>query len=179
MAGYVMYGPGTILVYTAGRGTHGFTLDLERDDWVLTHRAIRCPARGAAFAANTARYPDWEPGVRRFHDALVTPPPPAPGETGRSWSVRYSGALVADLHRSLIEGGLYFYPADRKNTRGKLRLLYECAPLALVVEQAGGAASTGRERVLDVLPETIHQRSPIAIGSAEDVALYARLASGA
>lgn len=178
MAGYVMYGPATILLYTAGRGTHGFTLDWEQDDWVLTHPSVRCPAHGPYFAANTARYPDWEPGARRFHDALVTPPPPAPGAKTRSYSLRYSGALVADLHRSVIEGGIYFYPADRKNAQGKLRLLYECAPLALVIEQAGGAASTGRQRVLDVTPATIHQRSPLAIGSTEEVALYARLSEG-
>jgi fructose-1,6-bisphosphatase I len=176
MAGYVMYGPATILVYTAGGGTHGFTLDLDRDEWVLTHPAIRCPAAGAYYSANMARYADWTAGVRRFVDTLA-PPPPAPGVHRRKWSLRYTGALVADVHRSLIEGGIYFYPADRGYPEGKLRLLYECAPLAFVVEQAGGAASTGRQRVLDVRPGSLHQRVPLAIGSADDVAAYVRHAS--
>ena len=175
LAGYVLYGPATVLVYTAGRGTHGLTLDPDRDEFRLSHPDIRCPARGLYFSANLARYADWAPGVRRFVDSLTTPEPGAPGEP-RSWSLRYSGALVADFHRSLLEGGVFFYPADRKSRSGKLRLLYECAPLAFVVEQAGGAASTGARRILDIRAETIHQRVPLVIGSAEDVARYERLA---
>jgi fructose-1,6-bisphosphatase I len=175
LAGYVMYGPATVLVYTAGQGSHGFTLDPERGAWVLTHPGIRCPARGPYYSANLARYADWPAGVRRFADLLAAPAPPAAAaEAPRPSSLRYTGALVADLHRSLVEGGIYFYPADRAHREGKLRLLYECAPLAFIAEQAGGAATTGREPVLDVRPVAVHQRVPLAIGSAGDVALYAR-----
>lgn len=173
LAGYVMYGPSTLMVYTAGHGTHGLTLDPERDAFILTHEGLRCPVRGPYYSANLARYPDWEPGVQAFVSALTTPDPAATGKP-RSWSLRYTGALVADLHRGLVEGGIYFYPADPKNKHGKLRLLYECAPLAFVVEQAGGAASTGSRRILEVRAEAIHQRIPLVIGSAEDVALYER-----
>lgn len=170
LAGYVMYGPATLLVYSAGNGAHGFTLDLDRNEFLLTHANIRCPTRGFYYSANLARYYDWHPGIQRFITAMARPES-ATG-TPRTWSLRYTGALVADLHRSLVEGGVYFYPADRGHKDGKLRLLYECAPLAFVTEQAGGAASTGSQRILDVRAETIHQRVPFVIGSAEDVALY-------
>lgn len=176
LAGYVMYGPATILVYTAGRGTHGFTLDLDRDEFLLTHPRLQCPAVGPYYSANVARARDWTPGVQRFLAAITAPEASAPG--GRTWSLRYTGALVADVHRSLLEGGIYFYPADAKHPSGKLRLLYECAPLAFVVEQAGGAASTGAERVLDIRAEKIHQRVPFVVGSAEDLVLYERYARG-
>jgi fructose-1,6-bisphosphatase I len=164
LAGYVMYGPSTLLVYTAGHGTHGFTLDLDRDEFLLTHPAIRCPARGSCLSANLARLRDWHPGIQRFVASVTGP--------DGGWSLRYTGALVADVHRSLIEGGIYFYPADPGHPEGKLRLLYECAPLAFVVEQAGGAASTGSRRMLDVRATKIHQRAPLVIGSAEDVARF-------
>jgi len=175
LAGYVMYGPSTLLVYTAGQGTHGFTLDLERDAFVLSHPDLRCPASGPYYSANLARARDWPSGVQRFLAGLTAPDGPATAG-GRTWSLRYTGALVADLHRSLIDGGIYFYPADAKNKQGKLRLLYECAPLAFVVEQAGGKASTGARRILDLRAESIHQRVPLVIGSADDVALYERFA---
>jgi fructose-1,6-bisphosphatase I len=174
LAGYVMYGASTLLVYTTGQGAHGFTLDTERETFVLTHPALRCPPRGPYYSANLARVPDWPSGVQRFVAALTAPAGPATAG-GRAWSLRYTGALVADLHRSLVEGGVYFYPPDAKNKQGKLRLLYECAPLAFVVEQAGGRASTGARRILDVRAESIHQRVPFVIGSAEDVALYEQL----
>ncbi len=174
LAGYAMYGPATILVYTVGRGTHGFTLDLDVNEFVLTHPRMRCPARGPYYSANVARARDWASGIQRFLAAAAEPAAAAPG--GHVWSLRYTGALVADVHRSLVEGGIYFYPADATHPHGKLRLLYECAPLALVVEQAGGVASTGTRRVLDVRAEKIHQRVPFVIGSAEDVAVYERYA---
>jgi len=124
LAAYVMYGPSTLLVYTAGQGTHGFTLDLDRNEFLLSHANIRCPIRGPYYSANVARYADWHPGIQRFVTSLTRPDPAATGKA-RTWSLRYTGALVADLHRSLVEGGIYFYPADRKNKNGKLRLLYE------------------------------------------------------
>jgi fructose-1,6-bisphosphatase I len=162
-----MYGPATILVYTAGRGTHGFTLDESDGAFVLTHPSMTCPPKGPYVSTNLVRSGDWGPGPRRFVESLGEP-------GGRSWSLRYTGALVADVHRGLIDGGVYLYPADGKNKDGKLRLLYECSPLAFVVEQAGGAASTGQGRILDLRARALHQRTPLAIGSAEDVGLYER-----
>ncbi len=173
-AGYVMYGTSTVLVYTMGRGVHGFTLDPDLGEFLLSHEDMRCPPRGRTYSANLARYQEWHPNIQRFTDYLTERDP----DTNRPYSLRYTGALVSDLHRSLIEGGLYFYPADLSNQDGKLRLLYECAPLALVVEEAGGRASTGAERILDVPVDSIHQRVPLVIGSAEDVGLYERFLSG-
>ena len=165
-AGYVLYGPGTVLVYTCGQGVHGFTLDPDRGEFILTHEGIRCPARGRSYSANLARYHDWHPGIRRFVDSLTPRDRPADGP----YSLRYTGALVADLHRILLEGGIYLYPADVAHPQGKLRLLYECAPLALIVEEAGGRATPGWRRILDTPAESIHQRAPLVIGSREDVA---------
>ncbi len=153
-AGYVLYGPGTLLVCSVGAGVDGFTLDSDIGEFLLSHASIHCPAR--------------HPNLQAYLRFLTKPDAVAP----RSYSLRYSGALVADLHRCLIEGGIYFYPADGQHPDGKLRLLYECAPLAYVVEQAGGRASTGTERVLDVEGHSIHQRAPLAIGSAQELALY-------
>ncbi len=167
-AGYLMYGTSTILVYSIGHGVHGFTLDRDLGEFLLSHENIRCPARGRTYSANLARAPEWHPPIRKFIDYLTA----RDAATHRPYSLRYTGALVADLHRSLLEGGIYFYPADAEHPDGKLRLLYECAPLAWVVEQAGGRASTGIERILDIPAESIHQRVPLVIGSAEDVALY-------
>lgn len=169
-AGYVLYGPSTVLVYTSGRGVQGFTLDRDLGEFLLTHEGIRCPARGRTYSANVARYEEWHPGIQRCLDTLTQKDRPA----GRPYSLRYTGALVADIHRTLLEGGLYLYPADADHPEGKLRLLYECAPLALVVEQAGGRASTGRQRILDISADSIHQRVPLLIGSSEDVALCER-----
>jgi fructose-1,6-bisphosphatase I len=138
---------------------------------------VRCPGRGSTHSANLARARDWHPGIRRFIASIEEPAPA--GAQHRGWSLRYTGALVADIHRILLEGGIYLYPGDPKYPDGKLRLLYECAPLAFVVEQAGGAASTGWRRILDVRAESIHQRVPLAIGSAEDVALLEAFVSGA
>ncbi|MBI3961261.1 MAG: class 1 fructose-bisphosphatase, partial [Deinococcus sp.] len=173
-AGYVMYGTSTVLVYTCGHGVHGFTLDRDLGEFLLSHEQIRCPVRGHTYSANLGRSPDWHPHIRRFIEYLTIPDP----ATHRPYSLRYTGALVADLHRILLEGGLYLYPADAQHSDGKLRLLYECAPLALVVEQAGGRASTGTQRMLDLQATSLHQRAPLVIGSAEDVALYERLLTG-
>lgn len=167
-AGYVMYGPSTVLVYTSGRGVDGFTLDHDLGEFLLSHPNIRCPARGRAFSANLGHWREWHPSIRRLIEHLGESDP----ATNRPYQLRYSGALVADLHRSLLEGGFYCYPADANHDNGKLRLLYECAPLAFVVERAGGRASTGTQRILDIQAETIHQRVPLVIGSPVDVALY-------
>lgn len=167
-AGYILYGTSTVLVYSVGGGVHGFTLDQSVGEFILSHENIRCPRAGQIYSANVGRHKDWEPGVRKYLDFITD----KDKESGRPHSLRYTGALVADLHRCLLDGGLYFYPADPGNPNGKLRLLYECAPLGYVAEQAGGAASTGRGRILEVKPESIHQRTPVAIGSADNVALY-------
>ena len=172
-AGYVLYGPGTLLVYAAGGRVRGFTLDPDTDTFLLTHPDIRCPARGSTYSANVGWQRAWHPNVRAFLDYLTASDP----ATKRPYSLRYSGALVADLHRSLVQGGLYIYPPDGRRPEGKLRLLYECAPLAFVTERAGGRASTGTTRILEVRATSPHQRSPLAIGSAEEVALFERFLS--
>jgi fructose-1,6-bisphosphatase I len=174
-AGYVMYGTSALLVYSCGHGVHGFTLDRDLGEFLLSHENIRCPRRGPYYSANLGHYREWAPGIQRYVDSLLVSDP----ASGRPpSSSRYSGALVADVHRSLLEGGLYFYPADAKYPQGKLRLMYECAPFGFVVEQAGGRASTGTIGILDVRAESIHQRVPLAIGSADDVAEYEKFSGG-
>lgn len=175
VAGYVMYGTSTLLVYTSGHGVHGFTLDRELGEFLLSHENIRCPRSGRTYSANLARAGEWHPNLQRFVEYLTH----GNEAVKRPYSLRYTGALVADLHRSLVEGGVYLYPADGGHPEGKLRLLYECAPLAFVVEQAGGRASTGLRRILDIQAKSIHQRVPLIIGSADDVTLCERfLATG-
>jgi fructose-1,6-bisphosphatase I len=167
-AGYVMYGPSTVLVYTSGHGVNGFTLDHDIGEFLLSHPNIRCPARGHTFSANLGHLNEWHPNIRKFIQYLSEVDP----ASHRPYSLRYTGALIADVHRGLLEGGFYCYPGDAGHPNGKLRLLYECAPLAYVVEQAGGRASTGTQRILDVQAESIHQRLPLVIGGAVDVAQY-------
>jgi fructose-1,6-bisphosphatase I len=169
-AGYMMYGPATTLVYTVGRGTHGFVLDPEAGEFLLTHPNIHLPRRGKVYGVNEGNGSSWHPGQRAFVEHLRTPDK----ASGRPYSLRYSGAMVADVHRTLLEGGLFMYPADCSDParpKPKLRLLYEVAPMAFLVEQAGGRASTGTERVLDLQATEYHQRVAIILGSADDVAL--------
>jgi len=164
-AGYIMYGTSTLLVYTAGDGLHSFVLDEQIGEFVLDHDNLRMPERGNIISANFGNYPKWNKPVRTFTDSITV------GENG-DYSLRYSGALVADLHQILHKGGIYFYPEDDQRPRGKLRLLYECAPLAMVAEQAGGGATTGTGRILDVEPESIHQRIPFAVGTRFEIEAY-------
>lgn len=169
-AGYVMYGPSTILVYTAGHGVHGFTLDPTIGEFLLSHENICIPRRGSTYSINEGHYHRWHPYTRRAVEYLREPDK----ASGRPYSLRYVGSLVADLHRTLLEGGIYLYPADAddpKRPTGKLRLLYEAAPMGFITEQAGGRASTGTERILDIQPSTYHQRVPLVIGSMDDVKL--------
>jgi fructose-1,6-bisphosphatase I len=169
-AGYVMYGPGTALVYTVGQGSHGFTLNPETGEFLLTHPNIRIPRRGKVYGINEGNVASWHPGQRAFVEYLRTPDKPS----GRPYSLRYSGAMVADVHRTLLDGGLFMYPSDCSDPakpKPKLRLLYEVAPMAFVVEQAGGSASTGTGRVLDLQATEYHQRAPIILGSPDDVAM--------
>ena len=169
-AGYVMYGPATMLVYTLGQGAHGFTLNPESGEFLLTHPDIRIPRRGKTYGINEGNVHSWHPGQRAFVEHLKTPDKPS----GRPYSLRYSGAMVADVHRTLLDGGLFMYPADWSDPRkpkAKLRLLYEVAPMGMIVEQAGGRASTGLERVLDLVATDYHQRAAVILGSPEDVAM--------
>jgi fructose-1,6-bisphosphatase I len=166
-AGYLMYGSSTMLVFTAGHGVHGFTLDPGIGEYYLSHENIQIPAKGQVYAANEGNEQKWPDGTRKFLDYLKARDKP----TGRPYAARYSGCLVADVHRVLLGGGLYLYPAETDKPEGKLRLLYEANPLAMVVEQAGGKASTGTMRILDVEPKSLHQRVPLLIGSKQDVTL--------
>jgi fructose-1,6-bisphosphatase I len=167
-AGYVLYGSSTMLVYACDHGAHGFTLDPLVGTWLSTHPDLRIPVRGRTWAANPGNRAYWHAGVREHVAALESIDAPRKRPLGQ----RYSGALVADVHRLLLEGGIFMYPADTKDPKhphGKLRLLYECAPLAYVIEHAGGLATDGKRRILDVPIESLHQRTPVFIGSREDV----------
>lgn len=164
-AGYLLYGSSTMLVYTTGQGAHGFTLDPGIGEYVLSHDNIRMPEKGTVYAANEGNYHKWTAGTKKYFDHLKT----NDKATGRPYSGRYSGCLVADVHRLMLGGGIYLYPAEIDKPEGKLRLLYEANPLAFVVEQAGGKATTGTSRILDVEPKNLHQRIPLIIGSRRDV----------
>lgn len=167
-AGYFVYGSSTIMVYCAGSGVHGFTLDPSVGEFLLSHENIQIPERGNTFSINEGNYNYWHEGVRRYIDFLKD------NSAGhkKGYTSRYIGSLVADFHRNLLHGGIFLYPADTKDPRrpsGKLRLMCEANPLAFVVEHAGGTASTGFERILEIEPDDLHQRVPLIIGSKEEV----------
>ncbi|MDL1889481.1 class 1 fructose-bisphosphatase [Nitrospirales bacterium NOB] len=164
-AGYLLFGSSTMLVFTVGQGVHGFTLEPAIGEYLLSHQNIRIPKKGKVYAANEGNYHRWPVGTRRYFDYLKE----QDKATGRPYSGRYCGCLVADVHRVLLGGGIYLYPGESDKPEGKLRLLYEANPLAMVVEQAGGAASTGSDRIMAVQPTALHQRIPLIIGSADDV----------
>jgi len=167
-AGYVVYGSSTMLVYTTGNGVHGFTLDPSIGEFLLSHPDIKIPAPPQRiYSVNEGNYSLWSEGQRRLVDHLKG----LDGKLDKPFSARYIGSLVADFHRTLLYGGLFMYPADKKNPRGKLRLLYEAAPLAFICEQAGGRASDGERDILGIEPEALHQRTPLYIGSSEFVTL--------
>lgn len=165
-AGYILYGSSTVLVYTTGNGVHGFTLDPLVGEFFLSHENIRVPKRGSTYSINEGNTIKWDRRVRDWVSWLKSTE--APG--GKPYGHRYIGTLVADFHRTLLKGGIFGYPADDKNPSGKLRLLYECAPMAFIAEAAGGAATTGTQRVLEVEPHALHARVPFFAGSADDVA---------
>lgn len=166
-AGYVIYGSSTIFVYTAGNGVHGFTLDPSFGEFILSHPNIRTPRKGKIYSINEGNYLYWHPGLKRYIKYLQE----EDKVTERPYSSRYIGSMVADIHRNLLYGGIFMYPADSRSPNGKLRLMYECNPMAFIVEQAGGRASNGKQRMLEVQPTSLHQRTPIFIGSEEDVLL--------
>ncbi|MCW5206927.1 fructose-1,6-bisphosphatase, partial [Desulfobulbus sp. F5] len=170
-AGYIIYGSSTMLVYTVGEGVQGFTLDPSVGEFFLSHPDIKIPAQAKYYSINEAYSRYWHDNTRAYIEHLKDL-----DERGeRSYSLRYIGSLVSDFHRNLIKGGVFVYPRDRKSGRGKLRLLYEAAPLALLVEQAGGRAIDDEGRnILDIQPTELHQRVPLIIGSKEEVDLAER-----
>lgn len=160
-AGYVIYGSSTMLVYTTGRGVNGFTLDPSIGEFCLSHPDMKIPVKGTIFSINEGNKPEFPEGIidyLRYCKSRET-------DAGKPYTGRYIGSLVADFHRNLIKGGIYLYPGTRNAPSGKLRLLYECAPLAFIVEQAGGKATDGDRRILDIVPEKLHQRVPYFVGS--------------
>jgi len=164
-AGYVVYGSSTMLVYTAGNGVHGFTLDPAFGEYLLSHPNIQTPKKSKIYSINEGNYLYWHPGLKKYIKYLQE----EDKTTSRPYSSRYIGSMVADIHRNLLYGGIFMYPADSRNPNGKLRLQYECNPMAFIVEQAGGRATNGKKRILEIQPEKLHQRVPIFIGSEEDV----------
>lgn len=174
-AGYVVYGSSTMLVYTTGDGVSGFTLDPSIGEFCLSHPHIQMPKRGKIYSTNEGYRRLLHDGTRRFLDYLQE----EDSGTGRPYSARYIGSMVADIHRTLQYGGIFLYPATRKAPEGKLRLLYEAHPMALIVEQAGGMAVDGRDRILDVQASALHQRIPLYMGSADDVKLAMEFEAGA
>lgn len=173
-SGYVIYGSSTMLVYTTGKGVNGFTLDPSVGEFFLSHPNIHIPERGKIYSINEGNSSKWEDGVKNYIHHLKQ----EDKASGRPYSGRYIGSLVADFHRNLLKGGVFLYPGDKKNPNGKLRLLYECNPMAFIVEQAGGAASNGVHRIMEIQPDSLHQRVPLIIGSKADVAEAERFLSG-
>ncbi len=167
-AGYALYGPSTLLVLTVGNGVHGFTLDREMGSFVYTHPFMTVPVDTQEFAINASNARFWEPPVQRYVTELQEG---KTGPRGKDFNMRWVASMVADVHRVLTRGGIFMYPMDEKcrDKGGKLRLMYEANPMAMIIEQAGGAATTGRQRILDVQPEKLHQRVPVILGSANEV----------
>lgn len=169
-AGYAIYGPQTQLVVTLGNGVFGFTLDREMGSWVLTHPEMTIPKATSEFAINASNTRHWDTPIRRYiEDCLAG----AEGTRGSDFNMRWTASMVADVHRILTRGGVFLYPSDARSSvgSGKLRLLYEANPMSMLVEQAGGTATTGLERILDVRPTGLHQRVPVILGSAREVGL--------
>src|SRR5262245_4357496 len=164
-AGYVLYGSSTMLVFSTGIGVHGFTLDPELGAYVLSHERITMPPHGNLYSVNEANADSFPEGYRRYLALLRS------GQTGRVYSLRYVGSLVADFHRTLLKGGVFLYPPTRQYPGGKLRLLYEANPIAFLAEQAGGRATDGRRNILEVTPTSLHQRTPLLVGSREEMNL--------
>jgi fructose-1,6-bisphosphatase I len=172
-AGYVIYGSSNMLVYSTGESVDGFTYDPGVGEFFLSHPHIQIPERGTTYSVNEGNYHRWDDGMRRWADWVK-----APGETKKAYSLRYIGAMVADLHRTLLRGGIFVYPGDAKNPNGKLRLLYEASPMAFLVEAAGGAASNGDRSILDIQPQKLHQRTAVFMGSKADVEDAVRMVKG-
>jgi fructose-1,6-bisphosphatase I len=180
-AGYVLYGPATIFVLSTGQGVHSFTLDPAIGEFFLSQPDIKCPSRGSCYSVNESNYSRWTPELQKWAHWIKGDGPPAKLDSAdfkTPYGARYVGSLVADAHRTLIKGGIFAYPADSKSTNGKLRLLYEANPMAYLFEQAGGGATNGTERILDIMPSALHQRTPLVIGSKDDVAAFRQFMVG-
>jgi len=161
-AGYVLYGSSTMFIYSIGKGVHAFTLDPSLGEFILSSENIRIPSHGSTYSINEGNFWQWDEAMREYIRHV---------HKQSGYSARYSGALVADIHRILFQGGVFLYPGSKENSDGKLRLLYESAPLAYLITQAGGKATTGTQEILDVIPKKLHARTPLIIGSSEDVDL--------
>jgi fructose-1,6-bisphosphatase I len=173
-AGYALYGSSTMLVYTTGDGVHGFTFDPSIGEFLLSHENIKIPKRGKIYSVNEGNYRYWFDGVKKYVKYLQE----EDKSTGRPYSGRYIGSMVADIHRTMMYGGIFMYPGDTKSPSGKLRLMYECNPMSFIIEQAGGKASDGEKRMLDIQPKSLHQRTPIFVGSEEDVTIAEEFVQG-
>jgi fructose-1,6-bisphosphatase I len=165
-AGYIIYGSSTMLVYATRRGVNGFTLDPSIGEFCLSHPNMKCPQNGQYYSLNYGNLHYLESGVRKYIENCEK----KDGTNGGPYTQRYTGSLVSDIHRNLIKGGIFIYPATHKLPKGKLRLMYECNPLAFILEVAGGRAIDGNQRILDIVPSAIHERSPLFIGSANMIA---------
>ncbi|KAL2241900.1 fructose-1,6-bisphosphatase, cytosolic [Sesamum indicum] len=171
-AGYCMYGSSCMFVLSTGTGVNGFTLDPSLGEFILTHPNIKIPKKGKIYSVNEGNAKNWDSPTTKYVEKCKFPTDGAPAK-----SLRYVGSMVADVHRTLLYGGIFLYPADKKSPNGKLRVLYEVFPMSFLMEQAGGQAFTGKQRALDLVPKKIHERSPIFLGSYDDIeeikALYA------
>jgi fructose-1,6-bisphosphatase I len=173
-AGYVIYGSSVVMVYTTGHGVHGFTYDPTIGEFLLSHESIATPESGKYYSINEGSLAQFNDSTKRYLDYLKEEDP----ATGRPYSTRYIGSLVADFHRNLLTGGIFVYPATEKHKSGKLRLMYEANPLAFICEQAGGRATDGNRRILDIKPDELHQRTPLYIGSKQDVIVAEEFENG-
>jgi len=169
-AGYSVYGSATALVLSTGQGVHGFTLDPGVGEFFLSHPNIRCPERGGTYSINEGNAARWDDRVKRWNAWIKS----EDARQGLPYSHRYVGSLVADAHRTLLRGGIFAYPPDKKSPGGKLRLLYEANPMAYLFEQAGGSASNGIDRILDIVPRGLHERTALVLGSRDDVLAFRR-----
>ena len=163
-AGYIVYGTSTMLVYTTGHGVNGFTLNPALGTFYLSHPNMLFPATGSIYSINEGNYNYFSPGIKKYIKYCQEK------KENRPYTARYIGSLVSDFHRNLIKGGIYLYPRSSQHESGKLRLLYECNPMAFLTEQAGGTASDGKNRILDLKPTALHQRAPFICGSPKMVA---------
>jgi len=173
-AGYSVYGSATTLVLSTGQGVHGFTLDPGVGEFFLSHPNLRCPERGSTYSINEGNFVRWDDRVKKWAEWIKS----EDEAQGLPYGHRYVGSLVADAHRTLLKGGIFAYPADKKSPGGKLRLLYEANPMAYLFEQAGGMATNGSERILDIVPKSLHDRTPLVLGSTHDVTAFRQFVRG-
>ncbi len=171
-AGYLVYGSSTMLVYTTGHGVHGFTYDPSVGEFLMSHQQIRMPSKGNIYSVNEGNFGHWDEPTKNYIRHLR-------GDgVAKPYKSRYIGSMVADIHRTLLYGGIFLYPGDTHHPDGKLRLLYEAAPMSFIMEQAGGTATDGRRRIMDIEPSELHQRTPLVMGSRDNVAEYMEFVEG-